>query len=134
MHVTIRSSRSERKIIQKVLTDVEKVASGFSRGVRLEVLVGHEHFCTAEANWVGSCVHKSDKAYTIALRPNSDGGLYVTALHEVGHALGLRHTQDGVMVAAKRQRNLPLTLERRRRWLRNFGTQLLSQALAGLIT
>lgn len=134
MYATIRGTPAERKIVRLVISDVEKIAAGFTRGVQLEVLVGNEHFASTEAEWVGSCVHKSDKTYLIALRPASAGGLYVTALHEVGHALGLRHTADGVMVAAKRQRNLPLTVERRRRWLRNFGTQLLSQALAGLIT
>lgn len=133
MRVTIRGTPLERKIVRLVVADVEKVAAGFTRGVRLEVLVGNEHFLHTEADWVGSCVQNGHKSYLIALRPSSYGGLYATTLHEIGHALGLKHTERGVMVPAKRQRYLPLTVERRRRWLRDFGNQLLSQALAGLI-
>lgn len=119
----------EEKILGLLWTDLESVAEPYLRDIIVEIFVGDEHFSPAESLMVGACEHKSDKSYHVFLRRMSPGALYRTALHEIGHALGLEHKTRGVMQSARRQRTIPLSAERRRRWLRDFVNQLLTAAL-----
>lgn len=134
MWLTIVARPSEQKILSLVWTDLETVAADYLHDFSAKIFVGAEHFDDTEAHWMGACEKKSDKSFHIFLRRMSPGALYVTALHELGHALGLEHTKRGVMVAARRQRTIPLSAERRRRWLKDFTNQLMKQALPQRIT
>lgn len=128
----IEADPEDLKIISLVWTDVEAITDHGLDGISIHVKVGHHHFSDAEHHYLGACVKKSHKSFELTLRPASSGALYLTCLHELGHALGLKHTQRGVMVAASRHRNFPLTPERRRRWLRDFGRRLLDHRITQL--
>jgi len=64
----------------------------------------------------------------IELLPSITGSmLYLTLLHEIGHALGLNHYAHGVMAGQLAERKQRLTRRGRRGWLRDFATRLLEQ-------
>jgi predicted Zn-dependent protease len=132
MWMLIEADPDDLRIISLVWTDIEAITDHMLAEVQLSVKVGHHHFNDSERQFLGSCQQKSDKTYEVLLRPASGGALYLTCLHEIGHALGLKHTQRGVMAAVSRHRIIPLTPERRRRWLRDFGRRLLDHRLAQL--
>jgi predicted Zn-dependent protease len=132
MWMVIDASPTDLKIISLVWTDVEALTDDGLDGVLVSVKVGHQHFNDAQRKFLGACQQKSDKSFEVVLRPLTSGALYLTCLHEIGHVLGLKHTQRGVMIAASRHRQIPLTPERRRRWLRDFGRQLLDLRLSQL--
>ncbi len=130
----IEANARERQVLGVLWTDLEKYfASLLPEKLIIQVRVSHDVFVTSEKDWLGSFVSLDANSCEIMLRPNSEGGLYRICLHEVGHALGLEHG-TGVMAARNATTSVKLTPYRRRRWLRDFGNQLLKRALAGSIT
>ena len=120
-------TRNQRKILAMLRKDMEAM----DLWPREHVKIVLDDSLLAN-NWKGYC-DSSEYCHYIVLRESLNYGLlYSTAAHEIGHALGLNHTNHGIMAANEKNKIRALNLRTRRRWLGQIARAVVAKKLQNL--
>lgn len=116
------ATSSQAKFVRLLDRDLEAIEIWLPRN--LKVTFGTDQ---SEDDWLGWCDITESQ---IMLHASLSGAMvYLTLLHEIGHALGLNHTREGIMAHSLAERRQTLTLRSRRKWLRQLMKLLIRKNL-----